>query len=105
MFEIHCPYCDEKRPEIEFSYAGEAHFVRPNAQEQTDMSDEEWSRYMFIRNNIRGEHAERWWHNAGCNMFFNAIRNTVTDKFVMTYKMGVSRRTEKQIDAAREAKS
>ena len=101
MFEIHCPYCNEKRAEIEFSYAGEAHFVRPTAQEQTDMSDEDWSRYMFIRNNVRGDHAERWWHNAGCNMFFNAVRNTVTDKFVMTYKMGEPRRTQKQIDAAK----
>lgn len=102
MFEVHCPYCNEKRAEIEFAYAGEAHYVRPTAKEQAEMSDEEWSRYMFIRDNTRGEHAERWWHNAGCNMFFNAIRNTVTDKFVMTYKMGLSRPTQKQIDAARQ---
>ena len=105
MFEIHCPYCNEKRPEIEFAYAGEAHYVRPTAKEQSAMSDEDWSRYMFIRDNIRGEHAERWWHNAGCNMFFNAIRNTVTDKFVMTYKMGLPRRTEKQIDTERKSKT
>jgi len=37
-------------------------------------------------------------------MFFNAIRHTVTDKFVMTYKMGQPRRTEEQINAARKAK-
>ncbi len=102
MIEIHCPYCNEKRAEIEFAYAGEAHYVRPTAKEQAEMSDEDWSRYMFVRDNIRGEHAERWWHNAGCNMFFNAIRNTVTDKFVMTYKMGLSRPSKKQIDAARK---
>jgi len=74
MFEIHCPYCDEKRPEIEFSYAGEAHYV------------------------------QRWWHNAGCNMFFNAIRDTVSDKFVMTYKMGKPRRTPAQIEKAKTSK-
>jgi len=105
MILIHCPYCDERRPEIEFFYAGEAHYVRPSAQEQNDISDEGWARYLFMRNNIRGEHAERWWHQHGCNMFFNAIRNTVTDKFVMTYKMGLPRRTQKQIEAARTQKA
>jgi len=102
MFEIHCPYCEEKRPEIEFAYAGEAHYVRPNYKEQADMSDEDWSRYMFIRDNKRGEHCERWWHQHGCNMFFNAVRHTVTDKFVMTYKMGLPRPTEKQIADAKK---
>ncbi len=97
MLLIHCPYCDEKRPEVEFAYAGEAHIARPTISEQTEMSDAEWSKFMFIRNNIRGDHAERWWHAHGCNMFFNAIRNTVTDKFSMTYKMGQNRPSDKQI--------
>jgi sarcosine oxidase subunit delta len=105
MLEIHCPYCDEKRPELEFAYAGEAHILRPDAKEQAAMSDEDWAKYLFIRDNVRGEHAERWWHNAGCNMFFNAIRDTVSDKFVMTYKMGLPRRTPAQIEKARKAKS
>ncbi len=104
MLLIHCPYCEETRSEIEFSYAGEAHIARPNAKEQAQMSDEDWSKYMFIRNNVRGAHAERWWHNAGCNMFFNAIRNTVTDKFVMSYKMGEPRPNDAQIKAALKAK-
>jgi len=102
MFLIHCPYCDEKRPEIEFSYAGEAHIVRPSSIEQDKMSDQAWAEYMFMRDNARGEHCERWWHNNGCNRFFNAVRNTVTDKFVMTYEMGVSRPTHDQIKAARD---
>ncbi len=105
MLQIHCPYCQEDRPEIEFSYAGEAHIVRPNPEQQASMSDEDWSRFMFIRDNVRGEHAERWWHNAGCNMFFNAVRHTVSDKFVMTYKMGQPRRTAKQIAAAKAKKA
>ena len=29
MLLIHCPYCKEDRPEIEFANAGEAHIVRP----------------------------------------------------------------------------
>lgn len=108
MFLIHCPYCDAKKPEVEFAHAGEAHIARPNAAEQAEMSDEEWSKFMFIRENARGNTAERWWHSAGCNMFFNAIRDTVTDKFVMTYKMGESRPTDAAIAKASktsEAKS
>lgn len=102
MLMIHCPYCNEKRPEVEFAYAGEAHIVRPDADGQAAMSDAEWSEFLFIRDNARGEHCERWWHSAGCNMFFNAVRNTVTDKFVMTYKMGKKRPTAKQIETARK---
>ena len=87
MMLIHCPYCEEKRPEIEFAYAGEAHIHRP-VIDADDMTDEEWSHFMFLRDNKRGDHAERWWHAYGCNMFFNAVRNTVTDKFLVTYKFG-----------------
>ena len=29
MLLIHCPYCDEDRPELEFRNAGEAHIARP----------------------------------------------------------------------------
>ena len=57
MLQIHCPYCDETRDEIEFAHAGEAHYVRPDAKEQAEMSDKEWSHYMFIRDNIRGDTA------------------------------------------------
>ncbi len=31
---------------------------------------------------------ERWRHIHGCARFFNAVRNTITDKFLMTYKAG-----------------
>ncbi|NNC36638.1 MAG: sarcosine oxidase subunit delta [Hyphomonadaceae bacterium] len=101
MLLIHCPHCNEERPELEFAYAGEAHIVRPNEAEQAEMSDADWSKFMFIRDNIRGDHAERWWHAHGCNMFFNAIRNTVTDKFTMTYKVCQKRPTEHQIKVAK----
>lgn len=103
MMLIHCPWCDEKRPEIEFAYAGEAHIVRPNGAEQKEMSDAEWSEFLFIRDNVRGEHCERWWHANGCNMFFNAVRHTVTDKFVKTYKIGQKRPTQAQIQKWKDA--
>ncbi len=90
MILIHCPYCDETRPELEFTYAGEAHIARP--ADPSSLSDEEWERYLFIRANPKGRHNERWRHSFGCGRFFNAVRDTVTDKFETTYKAGEPRR-------------
>lgn len=89
MMLIECPICKEKRPELEFRYAGEAHIARP--ENPSELSDQEWSKYLFIRTNPRGTHFERWVHTHGCAKFFNAVRDTVTDQFVMTYKCGEPR--------------
>jgi sarcosine oxidase, subunit delta len=89
MILIHCPYCDEKRAEIEFANAGQAHIARP--ADPSSYSDEEWERYLFIRANPRGRRHERWRHIHGCGRFFNAVRDTVTDKFETTYKAGEPR--------------
>ena len=56
------------------------------------MSDEDWRSYLFIRANPRGRHHERWRHIHGCGRFFNAVRDTVSDKFEATYKAGEPRR-------------
>ena len=47
-----------------------------------------------MRKNPRGLHAERWIHQHGCGRWFNAIRDTVSDRFVETYPMGEKPRTE-----------
>ncbi|MFY0595662.1 MAG: sarcosine oxidase subunit delta [Cognatishimia sp.] len=86
MLLIHCPYCDELLPEAEFAYAGEAHIVRP--ENPSDVSDEEWEKFLFIRANVKGLHFERWRHVHGCGRFFNAVRDTVSDKILITYKAG-----------------
>jgi sarcosine oxidase subunit delta len=86
MILIDCPYCEEPRPEIEFSYGGEAHIARP--ENPSALSDEEWERFLHIRSNPRGPHRERWHHAFGCGRFFNAIRDTVSDRIVVTYKAG-----------------
>ena len=85
MLSIDCPYCGE-RPEREFSYGGQAHIARPI--EPAELNDEEWSAYLYLRANPRGQHAERWRHIHGCARFFNAIRDTRTDHFLATYKVG-----------------
>jgi sarcosine oxidase subunit delta len=89
MLLIHCPYCEETLPEAEFAYAGEAHIARP--ADPMALSDAEWRDFLFIRSNPRGTHFERWRHLHGCGRFFNAVRDTVTDKFQMTYKAGLPR--------------
>ncbi|MFP5340359.1 MAG: sarcosine oxidase subunit delta [Gammaproteobacteria bacterium] len=89
MLLIHCPYCNAERPEVEFTYGGQAHIVRP--QDPSTFTDEQWRDHLFVRANPRGLHAERWRHIHGCGRFFNAIRDTVSDKFVTTYKAGQPR--------------
>ena len=95
MLLIHCPYCEEERPELEFANAGEAHIVRPKNMDK--MSDEEFEDMFFIRENPKGLSFERWRHAHGCGRFFNAIRSTVSDKFLKVYKAGEKRPTKKEI--------
>jgi sarcosine oxidase, subunit delta len=85
MLLIPCPHCGP-RPEIEFRYGGEAHIAR--AEEPSKLSDEAWAEFLFYRSSPRGTHAERWNHAHGCQRWFNAVRDTVHDKIITTYKMG-----------------
>ena len=87
MLLIHCPYCEEERPELEFRQGGEAHIARP--QNMADISDAEFEAFFFLRDNPKGVTFERWRHIHGCGRFFNAVRDTVSDKFVTTYKAGL----------------
>ncbi|WP_422376151.1 sarcosine oxidase subunit delta [Roseibium sp.] len=86
MLVVYCPYCGVERPETEFSCRGEAHIARPN--DPTQVSDEDWVNYLYMRTNTKGVYAERWRHIHGCGRFFNAVRDTVSDKFLTFYKAG-----------------
>jgi len=88
MLLIPCPICGS-RPEAEFTYAGEAHIARP--PDPAALDDAAWTAFLHSRTNPKGEHAERWRHTHGCGRFFNAVRNTVTDRFVTTYPAGSKR--------------
>ena len=85
MLLVPCPYCGP-RPEIEFAYGGEAHIARP--ANPSAVSDEAWADFLYMRTNPKGVHAERWRHVRGCARFFNALRDTTTDRFLATYKVG-----------------
>lgn len=87
MLLIDCPWCGA-RDETEFHCGGQAHIERPADPDQ--LSDAEWADYLFMRDNVKGVHAERWVHSAGCRRWFNLLRNTVTHKIVAVYRMGES---------------
>jgi sarcosine oxidase subunit delta len=88
MLVVNCPYCGP-RPEIEFRCGGEAHIARPADPSAVDA--ETWARFLFTRTNRKGVHAERWHHSHGCQRWFNALRDTVSDRFIATYRMGEPR--------------
>ncbi len=92
MLLIHCPYCEEERPELEFRNGGEAHIARSN--DMAGESDEAFEAFFFIRTNPKGLVYERWRHIHGCGRFFNAVRDSVTDKFLTVYKAGEPRPDE-----------
>jgi hypothetical protein len=51
MLLIVCPYCG-KRPEIEFTYGGQAHLARPVRPAELD--DQAWTDFLYMRTNTRG---------------------------------------------------
>ncbi|MQY36581.1 Sarcosine oxidase subunit alpha [Streptomyces sp. RB17] len=88
MLLIPCPWCGP-RDEAEFHYGGQAHVPYP--EDPAALTDEEWARYLFFRDNPKGPFAERWSHAAGCRKWFNAVRNTATNEILAVYKVGESR--------------
>ena len=85
MLLIPCPWCGP-RDETEFHYGGQAHVPYP--KEPDSLTDEQWAEFLFIRDNPKGELAERWCHSAGCRRWFNAVRHTVTHEITAVYRIG-----------------
>jgi sarcosine oxidase subunit delta len=88
MLLITCPHCGP-RPELEFTYGGEAHIARPADPRNVD--DEDWAAFLYMRANPKGTHAERWRHLHGCGRFLNVLRDTVSDAVLATYPPGAPR--------------
>jgi sarcosine oxidase, subunit delta len=89
MLLIPCPYCGMERPEIEFRNGGEAHVARP--ADPGAVSDADWADYLYFRTNPKGVLAERWRHVSGCGRFFNALRDTMSDRILAVYRTGEPR--------------
>jgi sarcosine oxidase subunit delta len=101
MLLIPCPFCGP-RPEIEFRHGGEAHISRPTDSASVD--DAAWADFLYMRDNPKGVHVERWRHAHGCGRFFNCVRHTVTDRIIATYKAGEPRPDVDQLVRAFEAR-
>ena len=81
MLILTCPYCGQKSEETEFHGGGEAHLKRFGPCS----SDEDFQEYLFIRENPKGVHFERWRHIYGCGKWFHAARCTTTLEIFGTY--------------------
>ena len=81
MLTFECPYCGVKAEETELTPGGEAHLKRfgPGS------SDDDFETYLFMRENTKGVHFERWRHAYGCGKWFHAARHTVTMEVYGTY--------------------
>jgi heterotetrameric sarcosine oxidase delta subunit len=98
MLLIPCPWCGE-RDETEFRCHGEAHIARP--KQPAALSDDQWADYLFMRSNPKSLHFERWRHLHGCGRWFNAARDTVSDRILKVYTMGEAPRIEGTAPAVR----
>ncbi|MDA7424770.1 sarcosine oxidase subunit delta [Thalassococcus lentus] len=81
MLTLQCPYCGIDAEETELHAGGEAHLTRfgPGS------SDDDFEGYLFMRENPRGVHFERWRHANGCGKWFHAARCTNTLEVFGTY--------------------
>ena len=93
MLILECPYCGVMADETDLHGGGEAHLKRYGP----GSSDEDFEAYLFQRDNPKGVNLERWRHAHGCGRFFNAIRHTVSDKFLKVYKSGEPRPSDEEI--------
>ncbi len=81
MLKLKCPYCGVEADETELSYYGEAHLVRMGPES----TDDDFEKYLFLRENPKGVLFERWRHAMGCGKWFHVARCTNTIEVFGTY--------------------
>ena len=80
MILINCPNCGPRNSH-EYRHGGEYN-PRPGTPDQA--SSGEWTNYVYMRANHRGEQLEWWYHRAGCGLWFLARRDTRTNQVLET---------------------
>ena len=85
-FLLPCPTCGP-RDVNEFVYAGELS-VRPTRPPSLP----ELTAYVYLRRNVAGIQREWWFHRFGCELWFQAERNTRTNEVLATEPVAPSRR-------------
>lgn len=81
MLILTCPCCGVEADETDLVGGGEAHLTRRGP----DASDDDFEGYLFMRENPKGVHFERWRHAYGCGKWFLAARCTFTLELFGTY--------------------
>lgn len=81
MLLLTCPNCGLTVEETELTPGGEAHLTRHGP----GSSDDAFESYLFLRDNAKGVHFERWRHSYGCGKWFLAARDTATLRVFGTY--------------------
>ena len=90
MLLIPCPYCGTERPETEFRYGGEAHIARP--ADPAALERRGVGRVPLLPLESEGRASpSAGAHASGCGRFFNALRDTVSDRILAVYKSGEPR--------------
>lgn len=74
MLRIDCPVCG-MRDHSEFSYGEDASITYP---ELSNTDRQAWYEAVFLRENPRGLHLERWHHVQGCRQWLIVERDTLT---------------------------
>jgi methylglutamate dehydrogenase subunit B len=78
---IDCCYCGERGHE-EFTYLGDATVQRPEIADPTasldDPARQQWSDYVYLRDNPAGPHRELWQHIGGCRAWLVVTRDVRT---------------------------
>jgi sarcosine oxidase subunit delta len=72
---ICCPYCGD-RDLREFVYLGDAALKRPDPNAPGAL--EQFTAYVYQRDNTAGAHRDFWYHAAGCHAWLVVTRNTLT---------------------------
>lgn len=97
MLNLLCPNCGVMADETELSAGGEAHLTRfgPGS------TDDDFEEYLFVRENPKGVHFERWRHSNGCGKWFHAARCTMTNEVFGTYTAQTSEPPAALLEAIR----
>ncbi len=82
---IACPYCGERGSE-EFTYLGDASPVRPAPGGVN--ATEAFADYVYLRDNPRGVSDELWQHTAGCRLWLEVRRDTLTHEVLAAAEPG-----------------
>ena len=81
MLILTCPCCGCDVDETDLRAGGEAHLKR----EGPGSTDAAFEDYLFMRENPKGVHFERWHHAYGCGKWFLAARDTASMEVYGTY--------------------